>query len=314
MILANAKQLLWLVLLVGLIFYDRRREKRRHDLLFSLELAPVMLRFWDRKMAGAKKILFYLALFFLIIALARPQWGRRNEILPVPGIDIVVAVDVSKSMLTKDLRPSRLENAKASLSLLADQLAGNRLALVAFAGSSYIECPLTPDVGAVKLFIASLDPNLIPVPGTDLGGALHTAVTAFGESANSKAIILLTDGEDLAGGARGAAGAAADKGIKIFPVGIGTALGEQVPEESKIVISKLDVDLLKELAEKTGGRAFFVGEGGSTLPELMGAIASLPKQRIKHDLTYEYTDRFQWFIFLALVCLLSEFSLSARRR
>ncbi|OGC12450.1 hypothetical protein A3K48_06915 [candidate division WOR-1 bacterium RIFOXYA12_FULL_52_29] len=287
-----------------------------------------MLRLLDERKRLIKKLLFFAGMFFLVIALAQPQWGERGELLSVPGIDIIFAVDVSKSMLAGDLKPNRLENAKQALRLLAMQMEGNRLGLVAFAGSSFVECPLTGDVGAVQLFLGSLSTSLIPVPGTDLGGAIESAAKAFDRAPTSKAIILITDGEDLSGGGRAAAEVAAGAGIKIFPVGIGTAVGETVPEvdengrvvglkrdqKGDLVVSKLDVDLLNEIAGKTGGKALFVAGGGSTLPELMAAIASLPKTKISQKLGYQYLDRFQIFLLLAFVCLVAELVMSERKR
>ncbi|MBU0630324.1 MAG: VWA domain-containing protein [Candidatus Margulisbacteria bacterium] len=327
MIFAKAFYLWLLPILLALAGYEWRKRGRANP-LFDRELGPLMLRNFDRQKRYLRKVLFYAGLFFLIIALAKPQWGEREQVLTTPGIDMVFAVDVSKSMLATDLKPSRLENARQALRLLTMQLAGNRLGLVAFAGSSFVECPLTGDVGAVQLFLDSLAPGLIPVPGTDLGGAIHTAVQAFDNSPTSKAIILITDGEDLAGGARGAAGEAAGAGIKIFPIGIGTAVGETVPEvdengrviglkrdkKGELVVSRLDLDLLNEIAGKTGGKAFFVSSGGSTLPELMAAIATLPKNKITQKLGYQYYDRFQIFLFLAFVCLAVEFILSERKK
>ncbi|KAF0133002.1 MAG: uncharacterized protein FD145_1477 [Candidatus Saganbacteria bacterium] len=323
MIFSNPMHLLWIIILAGIIIYDYfTGGKKLFSPLFEKELYPVMLKNWDEKMFYIKKGLFYSAIFFLIIAMSQPQWGKKDEILSAPGIDIVFAIDVSKSMLAKDLKPNRLENAKSSLNLLLDQLAGNRLALVAFAGTSFIECPLTSDIGAVKLFLSSIRPDLIPVPGTDIGGAIKTSARAFGESKNSKAIILITDGEDLAGNA------ASVKGIRIYPIGIGTSLGEPVPEidengnevgvkrneKGEVVVSRLDEKLLNEIARNSGGQAFFVGDRGSTLPELMGAIAMLPKQKIKGSFSSEYNDHFQIFIFLSIICLAAEFILTSRRK
>ena len=315
MILINAVHLLWLLVLAVLIILEflflKRREKDL-NLLFKRELRELMLKQWDARKFYLKKVLFFLALFFLIIALAQPQWGKREETLARPGIDVIFAIDVSRSMLAEDLRPNRLENAKGALAMLSDQLAGNRLGLLAFAGSSFLECPLTADIGAVKLFLEAVTPDLIPVPGTDIGGAMRTAVRAFGESKNSKAVILITDGEDLYGGALAAAKEAAGSGVRLYPVGIGTELGAPVPGKPSVV-SRLDARLLTEMARSTGGSAFFVGERGTALPGLMAAIASLPRQSIKQLLAHEYNDHFQIFILLSILCLLAEFVIMERK-
>ena len=311
MIFARAVYLWLLPVLLMIAWYELKPGKWSNH-LFGRELKPLMLRLLDERKRLIKKLLFFAGMFFLVIALAQPQWGERGELLSVPGIDIIFAVDVSKSMLAEDLRPNRLENAKGALAMLSDQLAGNRLGLLAFAGSSFLECPLTADIGAVKLFLEAVTPDLIPVPGTDIGGAMRTAVRAFGESKNSKAVILITDGEDLYGGALAAAKEAAGRGVRLYPVGIGTELGAPVPGKPSVV-SRLDARLLTEMARSTGGSAFFVGERGTALPGLMAAIASLPRQSIKQLLAHEYNDHFQIFILLSILCLLAEFVIMERK-
>ncbi|MBI4753104.1 VWA domain-containing protein [Candidatus Desantisbacteria bacterium] len=328
MIFSNPIHLLWILVLAIVAIYDcLTGGKRLFTPLFDKELSTCMLRNWESRKFYIKKGLFYSGLFFLIIAMAQPQWGKKEKILSKAGIDIALCFDVSKSMLAKDLKPNRLSNAMASLNLLIDQLVGNRLALVAFAGTSFVECPLTSDMNAIKLFLDSIKCDLIQVPGTNIGEAIDTSVQALGKSRNSKAIILITDGEDLYGKARTAAKKAKSKGIRIYPIGIGTNMGEPVPEidgngnevgvkrdeKGEIVISRLDSALLNWIARKTGGKAFFVGDKGSTLPGLMTAIALLPKQGIKNSFTTTNNDQFQIFLFLSIVCFAVEFVLSTRR-
>ena len=328
MIFAKAIYLLLLPVLIGLALYEWRQGRSAGNKLFGRELEPLMLRSVDQRKILIKKVLVYLGVFFLIIALSRPQWGQRARVLTAPTSDIIFAVDVSKSMLATDLKPNRLENAKQALRLMSLQLAGNRLGLIAFAGSSFIECPLTGDVGAVALFLDSINTNLIQAPGTDIGGALHTAIQAFDRSPAGKAIVLITDGEDLSGGARGAADEAASAGIKLFPIGIGTEVGETVPvvddagnvigvkkkKNGELVVSKLDAALLHDLAQRTGGQEYLVGGSGSTLTGLMAALSNLPKNRTSQKLAYQYYDRFPIFIFLAFVCLAAELLMTGRKK
>jgi len=329
LIFFNPKHLLWLLVLVGIVIYDcLTGGKKLFMPLFGKELFPVMLRNWDERMYYLKKGFFYAGIFFLIIAMAQPQWGKEKKTLSLPGMDVVFAIDVSKSMLSKDIKPNRLENAKDSLKLLIDQLSGNRLGLVAFAGTSFIQCPLTTDIEAVKLFLDSINWDLIPVPGTDIGGAIDTAIKSFGNSTSSKAIIIITDGEDLARKAIRAAKKAKEHNIRIYPIGIGTILGEPVPEidnngqeigvkrdkKGEIIISRLDEVLLTKIADITGGNAFFVRTQGTTFPELMAAITALPKQGIKTSFSTEHKERFQIFIALSIICLMAEFVLSTRRK
>ncbi len=320
-----------LVMLAIMLYAEYKmttNKKKLRESIFSSGTEPLMFKNFNRKNITIKKVLFFFGLFFLIIALATPQWGKKEQALNNGGIDIVIAIDVSKSMLAKDLSPSRIDNAKESLSLLIDQLKGNRIGLVAFAGSSFIECPLTPDIGSVNLFLDSISPSLIPVPGTDIGGAIRTSVRAFGKTKNSKALVIITDGEDLSNNARGAANEAAQQGIRIYPIGIGTEAGETVPQidenwqitgvkkdkNGQVVISRLDKALLIDIAKNTQGTASFVDSGYSTLPQLISVISSLPKAQIRHVINTQYEDRFPIFLFLSFLCLLIEIIIPERKR
>ncbi|MGP8152906.1 MAG: VWA domain-containing protein [Smithella sp.] len=316
---------LWLLLiLIGLIVLEIllwNKKKKLISKLFPGDLAKLMLDHWNRKNHLIKRTLFVLAIFFLVTALARPQWGQKTEASRRMGIDVMIAIDVSKSMLAKDISPSRLENAKNSLNLIIDELAGNRIGLVAFAGSSFVNCPLTTDIGAVKIFLKSIDTELIPDPGTDIGGAIQTCVKAFGKSNNSKVIILLTDGEELSGSAAAAADTAQKEGIRIFAVGIGSLEGAPIPAESgfkkdkegNVILTRTNPELLKVLAQKTGGQSFMVSRDQTGFQKLYAAVSALPKQRLKQSMVYQYQDRFQIFIFLSLLCLVAEMLISERK-
>jgi len=316
---------LWLLLMViGLIVLEIilwNKKKKLIAGLFPGELTDLMLRNWDKKNHFIRQVLFVLAILFLIVALARPQWGQKTEVTGQMGIDVMIAIDVSKSMLAQDLAPNRLENAKNSLNLIIDELAGNRIGLVAFAGAGFINCPLTTDVGAVKIFLKSIDTELIPDPGTDIENAVQECIRAFGKSTNSKVIILLTDGEELSGSAVSAAELAYKEGIRIFAVGIGSPEGAPIPaeggfkkdEEGNIIMSRVNRDLLNILAEKTEGRAFLISQDRTGFQKLFAAIALLPKQRLKGNMVYQYQDRFQIFLFLSLLCLVAEMLIPERK-
>jgi Ca-activated chloride channel homolog len=299
-----------------------RRRRKLISTLFPGELAELMLRNWDKRKFIIKRILFVLAIIFLVAALARPQWGKKIHTEGRMGIDVMIAVDVSKSMMAKDLSPNRLENAKSSLNLIIDELAGNRIGLVAFAGSSFVNCPLTTDVGAVKIFLKSIDTELIPTPGTDIGGAIEACIKAFGKSNNSKVIILLTDGEELTGSALTASELAQKESIRIFAVGIGSLEGAPVPagggfkkdKDGNVILTRANPELLKALSDKTGGQSFMISQEQTGFQKLFAAISLLPKQQLKQSLAYQYHDRFQIFIFLSLLCLLVEILISERKK
>jgi len=316
---------LWLLLIViGLIVLEMILWNKKKNLIASMfpgELTDLMFKNWDKKKRFIKQGLFALAILFLILALARPQWGKKTEVAGQKGIDVMIAIDVSKSMLVQDLTPNRIENAKSSLNLIIDELAGNRIGLVAFAGAGFINCPLTTDIGAVKIFLKTIDTELIPDPGTDIESAVQECIKAFGKSTNSKVIILLTDGEELSGSALSAAELAHKEGIRIFAVGIGSTEGAPIPaeggfkkdEKGNIIMSRVNQELLNVLSEKTGGRSFLISQDRTGFQRLFAAISMLPKQRLEGNMAYQYQDRFQIFIFLSLLCLVAEMLIPERK-
>ncbi len=334
MIFGNAVYLWSILAVIGLIILEVFLYKKRQqqlEALFPGDLKSLMLKNWDKNKHIIKIILFVLAIFFLTIALARPQWGKKTQITGRRGIDVIIAIDTSKSMLAEDLKPNRLENAKTSLALLTEQLAGNRVGLVAFAGQApygaLVQCPLTTDIEAIKLFLNSIDTNLIQTPGTNINDAIKTSIKAFGKTKNSKAIILLTDGEQLDGNALAAADEAARNNIRIYAVGIGSLDGATIPvfdnrgnrvgvkkDKGEVVLSRANPELLTMLAQKTKGRSFMITNDTNGFQKLFAAISSLPKQNLKNSAAYQYKDRFQVFIFLSLLCLVVEMMISERRK
>jgi len=316
---------LWLLLIIIVLIVLEillwNRQQKLISGLFPGELADLMLREWNKKKHLMKRTFFVLAILFLVLALSRPQWGQKTEVSGRMGIDVMIAIDVSKSMLAQDLSPNRLENAKSSLNLIIDELAGNRIGLTAFARSSFVNCPLTTDIGAVKIFLKSIDTELIPNPGTDIGDAIQTCVKAFGKSTNSKVIILLTDGEDLTGSALDAAELAKKEGIRIFAVGIGSLEGAPIPDvggfkkdkEGNIILTRANPELLRALSEKTDGQSFMISRDQAGFQKLFTAISLLPKQKLKQSMAYQYHDRFQIFGFLSLLCLVVEILISERK-
>ena len=350
MIISSFYLLIFLLIFIGVIIYldtsyhTRTRLKMQRTLFYE-ELNNVMLANWDRNKHNIRKILYFAAMFFISIALSDPRWSRKSEKDQPPdftgyGTDIVIAVDVSKSMLASDLKPNRLENAKSALNLILNSkiISGNRVGLVSFAGSSFIQCPLTTDINALSLFVEELKPDLIPIGGTDIGGAIRTCLKTLGESpVPSKSIILITDGEDTGNDALAATEEAALQKVKIFTIGIGSELGETLPEldengnltgvkrdkNGNIVISRLDSNLIKTIAQKTGGN-YYIVEANSTgntnissiLSGIWTSLSAIPKQKIKFHISpvYEYKERFQIFLVIGILCLMGEFILSERKK
>ena len=223
--------LLWVIPVLAVFYLYAFRKRDRLLALFCgkelvSELAPQLKK--SRRVIKAGFIL--AGMTFGIIALTQPQWGFHWEEIKRVGVDIIIAIDVSESMLAQDVKPSRLERAKREVYDLIELLEGDRIGLIAFAGTSFVQCPLTLDYGACKMFLDYIDTDLIPVQGTELGDAIRTAIKAFSKrERKSKALILITDGEDHQGNPLEAAKEAEKEGIKIFTIGVGQEGGAPIP-------------------------------------------------------------------------------------
>jgi Ca-activated chloride channel family protein len=272
--------------------------------------------------------LVVLAVACALLALARPQWGFDWEEAKQRGLDIVVAIDTSRSMLAEDIRPNRLARARLAALDLMNQAKSDRLALVPFAGAAFLQCPLTLDEQAFRQSVEALDVGIIPVGGTALTEAIETALTAYKEEGdNYKVLVLFTDGEDHDSGALEAAKKAASAGMKIFTVGIGTPNGELLrvtdekgqanyikDDQGNVVKSRLNETLLREIATTTGG--FYLPLQGANIMETLyeKGLAPLPKSETSARLVRRYHERFQWPLALAIVALLLEMLLPERKR
>ncbi len=263
-------------------------------------------------------ILWLIAFAFLVIALARPQWGAEMREVEQEGLQVMVALDVSESMLAEDIKPTRLDRAKLEISDLMDKLNGDEIGLVLFSGASFIQFPLTTDYGTARNYLDSAGPHSISRPGTAIGDAIRTAQAGFDPNLESqKVLILMTDGEDHETDPLGAAQAAAEEGIIIYTIGFGTAEGTPVPEtddwgnvvgykqdaQGNTVMSKLDEGLMQELATVGHGRYFQATAGGSELDALLAEIDGLQRAQLANRTETKMIERYQGFLFLALLAL-----------
>lgn len=319
---ADPQQLLWLLpwaLLTGVFIW---REARKRGLLQRFASHPMLARLasdYSPTRAALRLVLLGLAGIALILALARPQWGLKLEKVEQQGLEVVIAVDLSKSMNATDYAPDRLTVAKRELGVLVKELGGNKLGLVGFAGSALTFCPLTMDEGATGLFLEQMTENLMPVPGTALGDAVRESEKLFSEGEDhSRVILLLTDGEDQGSDPIGAAREAAAKGITIYALGLGSTEGSRLQGvesgSGEPVISKLDEKTLKEMTELTGGQYFHLDEGGNATQDLLSALGQVEKKRIDSQMARRYTERYQIFLGFGLALLLAEQMLRGRRR
>ena len=299
----------------------KRRNLRR---LADPELVPRLTDSRSPRLAATKVACLVLGLLFTILAVARPQWGEKLQVYKGRGIDIVIALDASKSMLATDVKPSRLSRAKTEIASLLDNLSTNQVGIVAFAGDAHVMCPLTPDTEAAKLFLDIIDPENMPRPGTDISRAVETAASLFNaREPGSKALLLVTDGDNLEGDPAAATALASRAGIHIFAVGVGTLEGSTVPEsnasittykkdqDDKIVISRLAERLLLVMARATDGR-YFRSESVN-LDALAAALDQLQKKQITGGEYVEYEERYQSFLLAAFIFTFAGLLLSDRR-
>ncbi len=312
---------LWLLPLTAVSFVVVYRKRRQALARFAEpallnRLAPEGSR--GRRML--KAILCLLALGCMLLALAGPRWGSHYQEVTQKGVDIVVALDVSPSMLVQDIKPDRLERAKREITDFLKVVQGDRVGLVAFAGAAYTQCPLTLDYGALMMFLNILHPDYIPQPGTDLGAAIRGAMKAFDDkSETDKVILLITDGEDNEGSGLAAAKEAARKGIKVFVFGMGDPGGGPVPasggrggfikdDKGEMVLSKLDEAGLQEIAAITGGEYVRSMAGDLDLDLLYfdGIKQKTDAAVVKSGKIKVYEERFFIFAVAAFVLLLLE--------
>jgi Ca-activated chloride channel family protein len=311
---------LWFAPLLVFIRALVARRRRRALLVFAEpELLSRLVPAETRARVLARGVLYVLAYVLLVLAAAGPCFGERYEEVRQKGVDIIIAVDVSRSMLVEDVKPTRLERARREVADLVSVVTGDRLGLVAFSGAAFLQCPLTLDYQALDLFLSQLAPDLIPVPGTDLGAAIDTAVAAFPkDSAADKVVILLTDGEDNEGKGQEAAEKAEKAGVKIFVFGMGDPGGGPVPaaqsggfekdKEGKLVLSKLDEAGLAQIARITGGVYTRSVDGDLDLDQLYfeGIKERTDEATLKTGKIVVHEPRFVWFLAAAFILLLAE--------
>ena len=280
---------------------------------------------WTRQ--TIKAVMLLTAFLFLIVALVQPRFGTRLELVTRRGVDIIVALDTSLSMMAEDIPPNRLLRARLEIETLIDRLDGDRIGLVAFSGQSFVLCPLTLDYGAAKLFLDSIDTGLIGSQGTAIAQAVRTATDAFGsEEQKYKALVLITDGEDHVGEALEAARQAAEAGVRIFAVGIGTQEGELIPvkndgvteflrdRDGNIVKTRLDEATLVEMARETNGGYVRSQRGRVGLDEIYAQISEMEKRELGSRKLSQFKHQYQWPLAVAVILVILESLMSDRRR
>lgn len=328
----SPENLLWLWVAIPLILFFLWSWKHRHAMLdrFSQEdMFRHIAAGYNPKAVRLKNILILGVLIFCFLSLARPQWGYQLQEIKRKGVDILLVVDVSRSMLTADVKPNRLERTKLAIRDLLKRLKGDRIGLMSFAGDAFLTCPLTVDYGGFVLSLQDLDVHSVPRGGTNLSAAIRKAMQEYETTGNKyKAIVIITDGDNLEEDPMPEVQKAKDKGIKIFTIGVGTQEGEliRVPNDKgemdflkdnqgNFVKSRLNEDLLQKIALETGG--VYVRASGSQFGlDLIydREITKFEKQEYQSRTERRYFERFQIPLAVALILLLVEWLVPARRK
>ncbi|WP_419034490.1 vWA domain-containing protein [Dysgonomonas gadei] len=305
------------VFVIGFIFLNIRKRKSVEK-LGTLALVKRMMPELSLKRSYLKFWLILVAIGFGIVVLARPQFGTKVEKVDKKGIELVIAIDVSNSMMAEDIKPSRLAKAKQMLTRIIDERRDDKVAIVVFAGEAFIQLPLTPDNQSAKLFLETIDPSLVPVQGTAIGSAIDISMSCFSNDTDiDKAIVLITDGEGHEGDAEGAAARAADQGVHVNVVGIGTTEGAMIPvspgsnnmkrdTQGQPVVTKLNEEMCRQIAKAGKGLYAHADNSNSALKSLQAELEKLQKKEIDGIAYSEYDEKYQIFAWVMLALLLLE--------
>ncbi len=322
-------QYLLLIFIIPLffLFYAlyRRGRRKKLEALGDMAVLEHLMPARSRAKGWVRVSFFAIAWFFFVIGLARPQIGARLKETNRKGAEIMIALDVSNSMLAEDYSPNRLERAKLAISRLVDKLQGDRIGLIVFAGQSFVQLPITTDYVSAKIFLNSIGTESIPVQGTALGDAIYTAMRSFsgeGQMAQgNKAIILITDGENHEDDPVTAATAAWQEGIRVFCIGVGSAEGKPIPvngdllkdKDGNIVVTKLDEAVLQEVADAGHGAYVKAGTAEFGLNPIIDRLRELEDQEFKSQVFEDFDEQYMYFFAIALVFFLIEFLIGNRR-
>lgn len=311
---------LYLLVLIPILliwFFIIQRQKRKKLQVFAQDDLLATLMPSKSKLRPRLKFIFLsLGFTFFIIGMSNPQIGSKLEEMKRQGVEIIIALDVSNSMLAEDIKPNRLERAKRTVSQLIDKLHGDKVGLIVFAGQAYVQMPTTTDYRAAKMFLSSITPGIVPVQGTAIGEAIALGTSSFTEDNDkNKVLLVITDGENHEEGVVKLAEEATTKGIHIYTIGMGLAKGTPIPiydrygrkdyrrdQEGKVVVTKLNEDMLQQVA--TAGDGKYIP--ATQLDNLFEDIQKMDKQEFESKVYSDYEDRFQYFFGIALLFLLLE--------
>ncbi|MFO7890713.1 MAG: VWA domain-containing protein [bacterium] len=321
--------LILIPLLILFFIWAFRQKKKAMEVFGNLALVEKLSGYVSRSRQIWKRIIIIIAVFLLIIAIARPQLGTKMKQIKREGQDIVIALDLSESMIAEDIKPNRLQKAKHEISSLINKFQGDRVALVGFAGKAFVQCPLTLDYSAAKMFLDAMEPDIMPIPGTAIAAAMEKSLSCFDEKERKhKILILITDGEDHIGKPLDAAKLASRQGVVIYTVGIGSRKGVPIPvfdkqgnrtgykkdRNGEVVMTKLDELTLEKIALETEGKYYRASPGEAELDKIYSDILKMEKKSLSSRQYTQFEDRFQPVIAFVLILLGWELVLSEKKR
>lgn len=319
-------QYLVLILLIPFFFIIqvlvlklRRRRIRRFG---DEELVRQLMPSYSVSRVWVKLTLFSIGFFFFVIGLSRPQIGAKLKEHETKGAEIMIALDVSNSMLAEDYSPNRLERAKLAISRLVDKLRDDRIGLIVFAGNSFVQLPITTDYVSAKMFLNTISTESVPIQGTAIGEAINTAIRSFSaQSEKSRAIIIITDGENHEDDPVAAAAQAAEMGVRVFTIGVGSPEGKPIPmdggllkdRDGNIVVTRLDESVLQEVAKAGNGLYVRAGNSEFGLNPIIDDIRRMEDERYSSIVFEEFDEQFMYFMAIALLFFVLEMLVGDRR-
>jgi len=327
--IAHPEYLYTLLIIPALIvFFWRSRKQRRKALAMfgQKDILSVLMPNVSASRPVIKFIILLLALGSIILGIARPQFGSKLKTEKRKGIELIIALDVSNSMLAEDISPSRLERAKRAISQLVDKLSNDKIGLIVFAGDAYTQLPITADYVSAKLFLNSVSPEMVPTQGTAIGAAIDLGVKSFSpQFLGSKAMIIITDGENHEDDPIGAATEAAKKGIVVYTLGMGLPEGGPIPvirngqkgyrkdRQGNTIVTKLNEQMLRKIAEAGKGAYIRANNDQVGLNNLFNEVNKMEKTELETQIYADYDDKFQYFIGLGIFLILLDFLILERK-
>lgn len=311
--------------LVVFFVYMRARKKKAIAEFGNPELLAPLMPLLSFKRGTWKFVMILLALLFIIAGAAGPQFGSKLQQVKKEGVELMIVLDVSNSMMAQDIKPSRLEKAKLAISRMIEKLSDDKVGMIVFAGDAYVQLPITTDYSSARLFLSGINTDIVPVQGTAIGAAIDLATRSFTpQTETSKAIIVITDGENHQDDAVAAAKAAREKGIYVHTIGMGLEQGAPIPEkgnpgqfmrdnQGNVVVSKLDENTLQNVAKAGEGLYVRASNTDVGLNTLLEEVNRMNKSLLEERIYSDYAEKYQYFFLVGLFFLFVEFMILGRK-